>query len=1307
MARDPYVLLGCASGSLRIAMLVDGSGSPTNLAHQARGFMVAPYRVRPHEMQGKGEVRQLAVQSFGPIHRALVLFTAGMVAVWDLRAVELTTSINPSSADAADNVQALADAGEATAVCWIGTDRGDFATGHVDGSVLVWVLPGLDPGKAVMTAAMRVSSGASEPVRMLRCVFGEVDGLLVLGGQEVEQPEALTWIPLLDGADEEATLAEDDEENEEDSSDGDSDESKGSRERGYRAKGCCSHSRSRRDTGAAARLRSKRALIRLPWFGHLIGFALVADGDYVTGYEPSAAVLQLVEGGQLVLYHLQDEQPHMVSPYFQQRSSITVTEAPLVPVHRPAGCSTSAITLTSLRKVASEMGNEYSGGMLADVGTFTCGTPPLLPLDATWGLLYCTGYKDGSVCLWDLHGGTTRLLCTAPARNAELKFSSASSGAVTCLSLVWPAGLLLAGHHKGEVRMYQFSSMERSVDCITMESIDTPGMAHSLHQPAGLQLRLRVQVSSGEVTSLAYCQAIHAVAVGDKAGGVALVDTAKPLVRWYAMPAQNAVLACSLAPLPLPPSRMRVPEVVGEEGTPSHAVVIADSEGRLAALDAARGCFIGRNGELSPKNHSYTLMLELLDENFIPIWSRRQVGAGCDQAALGGCTSGVPKGPQEHGVSGDEGDEGSCHTREQRSSPRHSAGSRGLGRARAGEKDEDDDQDGEDSETDIQCMNAETLLAKAAMQVEGAGTRRTSRRHRSGGGRRSREPDSSSPPVVLSSCPDPSAHYVLLVTDQYLRLYSSSNVLTAERSTLAKRSPAAQQRLVYARPIQLAGAPGIMALAAAEHGPCVQVYSLPSLELLHETPLSASLSWFWDVPPGHERRLGRLAATSRLGHLLLLGLSNELLTLGLAKGLPRPAPPVSLFDPVAATSSLAACAAYEDEHQVAAVGRLLRKTASQGPNSPAQLQRQPSALFAETGPSAIFVPEMIEGVDLPVIRTEGRRIEKAPAATAAAAAANAAITAPRLAAERVVGVAKEANVTLTRVFNRVQQGLSKAVEETTRGVRQLATNVEKGVATMIDGGANGIIAAAGNAPGHNAEWYASLPDLSAIFSRNVPEDDQTLARLRQRVQGRGGEDGDDDDDDVSILTISDGEGEDESSRCQTAAPRNQGAGTTAARAVGPPPPTHAARQPSAAASAQSPGIHGSWPHTSAAPRSAGGEEASLRNQLFAGGRHYTSAGGSAYASSLPRHAPGGIAHPRTRTADEIKRAYGRQPATSTARANEIRSVMEQNRGKLAERGEKLRQLNDKAADLENSAAGFAEMARQLAERERNKKWWQL
>ena len=62
------------------------------------------------------------------------------------------------------------------------------------------------------------------------------------------------------------------------------------------------------------------------------------------------------------------------------------------------------------------------------------------------------------------------------------------------------------------------------------------------------------------------------------------------------------------------------------------------------------------------------------------------------------------------------------------------------------------------------------------------------------------------------------------------------------------------------------------------------MYSLPSLELVHESPLSGCLSWYWDVPPGHARKLGRLAATSRLGQLQLLGLGNELLQMGVLAG---------------------------------------------------------------------------------------------------------------------------------------------------------------------------------------------------------------------------------------------------------------------------------------------------------------------------------------------------------------------------------------------------------------------------------------
>jgi hypothetical protein len=59
------------------------------------------------------------------------------------------------------------------------------------------------------------------------------------------------------------------------------------------------------------------------------------------------------------------------------------------------------------------------------------------------------------------------------------------------------------------------------------------------------------------------------------------------------------------------------------------------------------------------------------------------------------------------------------------------------------------------------------------------------------------------------------------------------------------------------------------------------------------------------------------------------------------------------------------------------------------------------------------------------------------------------------------------------------------------------------------------------------------------------------------------------------------------------------------------------------------------------------------------------------------------------------------------RTREIRDVVLETRAKLHERGEKLSKLDEKAGDMENDAAGFAELARQLAEKQRNKKWWEL
>lgn len=49
--------------------------------------------------------------------------------------------------------------------------------------------------------------------------------------------------------------------------------------------------------------------------------------------------------------------------------------------------------------------------------------------------------------------------------------------------------------------------------------------------------------------------------------------------------------------------------------------------------------------------------------------------------------------------------------------------------------------------------------------------------------------------------------------------------------------------------------------------------------------------------------------------------------------------------------------------------------------------------------------------------------------------------------------------------------------------------------------------------------------------------------------------------------------------------------------------------------------------------------------------------------------------------------------------------MEETRAALAARGERLGQLSEKTADLADSAAGFAELAKQLADKERSKTKW--
>jgi hypothetical protein len=60
LGREPYLLLGCGSGAVRVAAMVNASGTPVTAARQVRGLTLMPYssesaqglRGAPREVRG-------------------------------------------------------------------------------------------------------------------------------------------------------------------------------------------------------------------------------------------------------------------------------------------------------------------------------------------------------------------------------------------------------------------------------------------------------------------------------------------------------------------------------------------------------------------------------------------------------------------------------------------------------------------------------------------------------------------------------------------------------------------------------------------------------------------------------------------------------------------------------------------------------------------------------------------------------------------------------------------------------------------------------------------------------------------------------------------------------------------------------------------------------------------------------------------------------------------------------------------------------------------------------------------------------
>ena len=94
----------------------------------------------------------------------------------------------------------------------------------------------------------------------------------------------------------------------------------------------------------------------------------------------------------------------------------------------------------------------------------------------------------------------------------------------------------------------------------------------------------------------------------------------------------------------------------------------------------------------------------------------------------------------------------------------------------------------------------------------------------------------------------------------------------------------------------------------------MQVWTLPGLEPVKVFSLSSCLGfpWSWQGEPSLLANLHRMCALAPDGHMALVGPCNEVITLGILRGLQPPAPLTGLYDRDLSEASLAAAQAIAD-----------------------------------------------------------------------------------------------------------------------------------------------------------------------------------------------------------------------------------------------------------------------------------------------------------------------------------------------------------------------------------------------------------
>lgn len=126
---------------------------------------------------------------------------------------------------------------------------------------------------------------------------------------------------------------------------------------------------------------------------HTVILVVTGTANINAGCQEASAVVQVLEGGQIVVHELLAQQPTIFTLPFQGGSNITTTDLYTVPSNRPAGRPSYSLCLSAARRVAVSVTetNGKSGSGLAAAAALGGGVPPKPVAEAPCGTIYCTG----------------------------------------------------------------------------------------------------------------------------------------------------------------------------------------------------------------------------------------------------------------------------------------------------------------------------------------------------------------------------------------------------------------------------------------------------------------------------------------------------------------------------------------------------------------------------------------------------------------------------------------------------------------------------------------------------------------------------------------------------------------------------------------------------------------------------------------------------------------------------------------------------------------------------------------------------